>query len=217
MFIYNNAQQHQGHQESMQVGTSYEHYLLAPAQSRLSHTTSLDYHSERWRELRSELSLAYQGRYAGPADGMPNITHTQGTDHMGLFTEHQAHHSSRIQYAGSERGQVYPHTAQPHRRRLLMPRSNVDPDIRESTASLIESCKLAEKEFKTWEPGPELTDKLLQPISRPAASKGPGSRRGLEAYQCLWLSCGRRISKKANAISHLLSHLPYKPFLCDQW
>jgi hypothetical protein len=58
---------------------------------------------------------------------------------------------------------------------------------------------------------------LLQPISRPAASKGPGSRHGLEAYQCLWSACGRRINKKANAISHLLSHVQYKPFLCSQW
>lgn len=104
----------------------------------------------------------------------------------------------------------------PSHKRSLINVFDMDPHIRSTAVDLLVSCTRAEQELRTWEPGAEMTDRLLQPISRPTASTGLGSRRGLEAYQCLWSACGRRISKRTNAISHLLSHVQYKPFLCNQ-
>jgi hypothetical protein len=162
--------------------------------------------------------MLYRGHHVDRKE-MLNIGHQKVIDEAEPSTRIQeGNHllTADIQHAGSEGNQGRLDTVL-SRKQSSSPSSDIDPIICSSAFKLLEFCKRAEMEFQTWEPGTELTSRLLQPISRPTASKGPGSRRGLEAYQCLWAACGRRINKKANAISHLLSHLQYKPFLCNQW
>ena len=162
--------------------------------------------------------MLYRGHHVGRKE-MLNIGHQKAIDEAesSMRIQEGSHlPTADIHRAGSEGNQERLDMVPSHKPSSSAS-SDIDTLICSSALKLLEFCKRAEMEFQTWEPGTELTSRLLQPISRPAASKGPGSRRGLEAYQCLWSACGRRINKKANAISHLLSHLQYKPFLCNQW
>jgi hypothetical protein len=87
----------------------------------------------------------------------------------------------------------------------------------EHAIELLEFCIKAEQEQATRELPSRLTDRFLEPVTRPLTAKGIGSRRGLESYRCLWPKCLSKATRKANAVSHLLSHVQYKPYVCNEW
>lgn len=87
----------------------------------------------------------------------------------------------------------------------------------EYAVELLEFCIKAEQEQATRELPSRLTDRFLEPVTRPLTAKGIGSRRGLESYRCLWPKCLSKATRKANAVSHLLSHVQYKPYVCNEW
>jgi hypothetical protein len=87
----------------------------------------------------------------------------------------------------------------------------------EYAIELLEFCTKAEQEQATRELPSQLADRFLEPVTRPLTAKGIGSRRGLESYRCLWPKCLSKATRKANAVSHLLSHVQYKPYVCNEW
>lgn len=106
-----------------------------------------------------------------------------------------------------------------HKQTLIsgMRRGSQNAQFFEPAVELLEYCNKAEQENTTLELPSSLTDKFLAPVTRPLTAKGIGSRRGLESYRCLWPNCSSKASRKANAVSHLLSHVQYKPFVCNDW
>ncbi|KAG8816227.1 hypothetical protein FRC19_000503 [Serendipita sp. 401] len=96
-------------------------------------------------------------------------------------------------------------------------RGATSPSTFEAMLSLMEFCMDAERRHTTAEPDGALTDRLLQRLSRYTSASGSGSRGrvGSELYQCMWPECGRQVSRKPNAVAHLMSHCHYKPFVCQ--
>jgi hypothetical protein len=100
---------------------------------------------------------------------------------------------------------------------LSLPTTAMEPDLRTAIQDLMRFCTHAQQVPRTQQVEEHITDKLIYPIARLPASKGSGSRNGHEAYQCLWPRCHKITLRKGNAVSHLLSHVQYKPFVCQEW
>jgi hypothetical protein len=104
----------------------------------------------------------------------------------------------------------------PPNKRSVLPKSP-DIEVVRYCLVLLEWAIKAEEGKQTLEPEWDIAEKLLDPKLKPAASKGPGSRHGHENFKCLWPGCNKEVKRRTNAVSHLLVHVRYKPFVCQQW
>ncbi|PVF95941.1 hypothetical protein CPB86DRAFT_671057, partial [Serendipita vermifera] len=104
----------------------------------------------------------------------------------------------------------------PPNKRSVLPSSCGDIEVVKYCLALLEWSIKAEKVKETLEPGWDLAEKLLDPKLKPLASKGPGSRHGHENFKCLWPGCNKEVKRRTNAVSHLLVHVRYKPFVCQE-
>jgi hypothetical protein len=104
----------------------------------------------------------------------------------------------------------------PPNKRSVLPNSS-DIEVVRYCLVLLEWAIRAEEGKQTLEPEWDIAEKLLDPKLKPVASKGPGSRHGHENFKCLWPGCNKEVKRRTNAVSHLLVHVRYKPFVCQQW
>jgi len=82
---------------------------------------------------------------------------------------------------------------------------------------LIDECDQASAANKILEISDHTAKDLLDRNERPRTIRGQGSRQGCRDWTCKWPKCGKHITRRPNAVSHLTSHVEYKPFRCEEW